>query len=586
MIQTAMSNNDLNVKIEADKKAPKQRFYFANPKLRKAGEKYALTADQVKIYLKCVDDPIYFIDNFVKIVTIDEGLVQIKMWKFQKKLIKTCHEHNRVVLKAGRQTGKTTILAVGYLLWYALFNHDKVIGILAQKEKTAKEILSRIKNAYMNLPLWLQQGISEWNKESIMLENGSIILSESTSSGAIRGFTISLLYLDEFAFVPNNIAHDFLTSVYPTISSGKTAKIFVSSTPNGMNHFYKMCMDAKRDEKNGIEDGFKLIENTWRDRPDRDEKWAANQKRVLGEEKFMQEMECEFLGSAGTLISSVALKSMSYLDAIQELLEHKLHIYEAPKANTPYVIVADTSHGKEIDYSAFSVIDVHEAPYKIVARYKDNAVSAQDYPGILKSVGMHYNKAYILGENNDIGSMMLRILVEDLEYENVFYTETVKKMQMLTFKASKDIGVTTSKRTKRQGCSALKDLIERGQLIIPDFEIISELTTFIKKKNGTYEADEGANDDLVMGLVLFGWLTTQQAFKDLLDQDIRKKLFEQHMKEMEQEMPPQPVHIVADTKPNTFLQDGVVWETVTPEHGDGSGDMWSGYPDNSGQRGW
>jgi hypothetical protein len=270
----------------------KQRLFFGDPMLRRAGDKYQLTKEQMKIYLKCADDPVYFIDHFVKIITIDEGLVQIKMWKFQKKLVKICHENNRVVLKAGRQTGKTTILAVGYLLWYALFNHDKVIGILAQKEKTAKEILNRIKNAYRNLPKWIQQGVVEWNKESISLENGSMILSESTSSGAIRGFTISLLYLDEFAFVPNNIAHDFLTSVYPTISSGKTAKIFVSSTPNGMNHFYKMVKDAERDARNGVANGFKLVENTWRDRPDRDEHWVADQKRVLGEEKFLQEMEC------------------------------------------------------------------------------------------------------------------------------------------------------------------------------------------------------------------------------------------------------------------------------------------------------
>jgi Terminase large subunit, T4likevirus-type, N-terminal/Terminase RNaseH-like domain len=565
---------------------PKQRLFFGDPLVRRGGEVFNLTKEQLKTYLKCADDPIYFIDNFVKIITIDEGLQQIKMWKFQKKLIKVCHESNRVVLKAGRQTGKTTILAVGYLLWYALFNHDKTIGILAQKEKTAKEILNRIKNAYRNLPKWIQQGVIEWNKESIALENGSVILSESTSSGAIRGFTISLLYLDEFAFVPNNIAHDFLTSVYPTISSGKTAKIFVSSTPNGMNHFYKMVMDAKRDEKNNVAGGFKLVENTWRDRPDRDAAWVADQKRVLGEEKFLQEMECEFLGSAGALISSVALKNMAFIDAIKELLEHKLKVYEEPKPDVPYVLVADTSHGKEMDYSAFIVVDVQKSPYKIVATYKNNNISAQEYPSVIKTIAAHYNKAYVLGENNDIGAMMLNILTGDLEYENVFYSEDNKTNQEITFKNSNTPGVRTSKKTKRQGCNALKTIVESGELLITDFDIISELTTFIAKKNGTYSADEGSFDDLAMCCVLFAWLTTQQIFKDLTNSDMRKKLFDKHNEELEQEMPPLPVWVVADAKAGTVKEDGIIWEIVQ-DRTDSDYDLWSGYPDpKSGQRGW
>jgi len=553
--------------------------YMSNPRLRRAGQEISLSKEEVKIYLKCARDPIYFIETFVKIVTIDEGIVPIKLWKFQKKLLKICHDNNRVIVKAGRQTGKTTTLAVGYLLWYALFQHDKVIGILAQKEKTAKEILARIKNAYMNLPLWLQQGIDEWNKESIELENGSKILSESTSSGAIRGFTISLLYLDEFAFVPNNIAHDFLTSVYPTISSGKTAKIFISSTPNGMNHFYKLCMDAKKAEKLGVP-GFKLVENTWRDRPDRDQAWADDQKRVLGEEKFLQEMECEFLGSAGTLISSVALKNLSYIEALKFLLEGALHLYQEPIQGHQYILTADSSHGKELDYSAFVVLDVTQAPYRIVARYKSNIVSAQEYPNFITSVAKHYNRAYVLGENNDIGSQVLSLLVNDCEYENVFYTEDVKMVTRLTLIANKTPGVRTTSRVKRQGCNALKTLIESNQMIIEDFDIISELSTFVIKKNKTYAADEGANDDLVMCLVLFAWLTTQSIFKDLIDQDMRKRLFDKNIEQTESELPPSLVVIASADIPNTIKEDGIIWNIVPDrptDEDEGFGGKWSGY---------
>lgn len=556
------------------------RGYLSNPRLRRAGQVLSLTKEQAKEYFKCSENPIYFIENFVKIITIDEGLVQIKMWKFQKKLIKICHENNRVVVKAGRQTGKTTTLAVGYLLWYVLFQHDKVIGILAQKEKTAIEILGRIKNAYMNLPIWLQQGVREWNKESIELENNSKILSESTSSGAIRGFTLSLLYLDEFAFVPNNIAHEFLTSVYPTISSGKTSKIFVSSTPNGMNHFYKMVMEAKRSERLGVP-GFKLVENTWRDRPDRDEAWAEDQKRTLGEDKFLQEMECEFLGSAGTLISLSALKRMVFLDAIKDLLDHTLKVYEDPQDKHQYILVADSSHGKELDYSAFTVVDVTTSPYKVVARYKCNTISAQEYPNIISAIGKHYNRAYVLAENNDIGSQVLQILTQDLEYENVFYTDTENNVTKLTIASTKTPGVRTTPKVKRQGCNALKTLIESQQLLAEDFDIISELSTFIIKKNKTYAAEDGCYDDLVMCLLLFSWLTTQDLFKDLVDQDMRKKLFDRNAQQIENEIPPQPMRIVAEPGPQKIRMDGIIWETV-PKDTDNVDDRYTGYPDKSG----
>jgi hypothetical protein len=469
-------------------------------------------------------------------------------------------------------THNTTTIAVGYLLWYALFQHDKTVAILAQKEKTATEILSRIKNAYMHLPRWLQQGIAEWNKGSIELENGSKILSESTSSGAIRGFTISLLYLDEFGHVPNNIAHDFLTSVYPTISSGTTAKIIVSSTPRGMNHWFKMVSDARSKRNN-----FKVLEYDWKAVPTRDKKWEQNERSMLGD-KFAQEHEIEFLGSAGTLISATALKNMVFTDPVLTSMENKLKIYENPKEMCPYVITADTSYGKEIDYSAFIVFDVSKAPYRIVATYKNNDISAQEYPGVIKTVANFFNRAYVMAESNDIGAMMLQILTQDMEYEHIFYTNDEKTNQMLSIVTSNQPGLRTTKKTKRIGCNALKTIVENGQLQICDFDTISELTTFIKKKNDTYAADEGSNDDLSMCCVLFAWLTTQPIFKDLVDVDLRKKMFDERNAIMEQELPPQPVRIVADSRPDQIRTPNQVWEIVGVTQ-DSDYDLYSGFPD-------
>jgi hypothetical protein len=383
------------------------------------------------------------------------------------------------------------------------------------------------------------------------------------------------LYLDEFAFVPNNIAHDFLTSVYPTISSGKTSKIIVSSTPRGLNHFYKMVTDARNKISN-----FIVLEYDWTAVPHRDQKWANDQKQTLGD-KFAQEHEIEFIGSAGTLISATALKNLAFVDPIKDLMEYKFKVYEDPQPGTPYVLVADSSHGKELDYSAFIVFDISKAPYKMVARYKHNNVSAWDYPGIIKTVAMHYNRAFVLAENNDIGAMVLKILMDDLEYEHLFYTQNENTDQGLTFMGGATVGIRTTKKTKRQGCASLKTMLESNQIIVQDFETISELTTYVIQKNQTYAADAGCNDDLVMCLVLFSWLCNQPIFKDLNDSDMRKKLFEQHEKDMEQDMPPPIVQMVADPDDrlnNTTVIDGCVWEIVKRDE-DMVDDRYSGYPD-------
>ena len=517
----------------------------------------SLTEDQVREYVKCAKDPLYFIENYVKIITLDKGFVQISLYPFQKQAVQDINDNRRVIVKAGRQVGKTTMV-VGYILWYILFNEDKFVAILANKAPTAREILNRIKIAYESLPLWLQQGVKTWNKGDIELENNCRVLASSTASSAIRGYSISLLYLDEFAFVPSNIAEEFFTSVYPTISSGTQSQILISSTPNGMNHYYRMWTEAVEGQN-----GFKHIEANWRQVPGRDQKWADEQRRVLGEEKFLQEMECEFMGSAGTLLSAAALKSLAFVKPMH-LSENGIKIYEQPQQGHNYVIVADTSRGKGLDYSACVVIDC-AIPYKLVATYKDNNISPLVYPSIIKKMGDYYNQAYALVEINDNGQQVVDSLFEDYEYENILSTVEIKNKIALTwgYGNKSNRGVRTTKSVKRLGCSIVKSLIEQQKLLIQDFDTIAELSTFISKGT-SFEAEEGSHDDLVMCLVLFAWMTNQAFFADLTNTNLKERLYEDQMKQIEEDALPLPMagHLDVDNPDFDFVSGGSVWKVV------------------------
>ena len=536
----------------------KLKHYLGNPKLKRINMVLQLTEEQVREYVKCAENPIYFIENYVKIITLDKGFVQISLYPFQRQAVSDINDNRRVIVKAGRQVGKTTMV-VGYILWYILFNQDKFVAILANKAPTAREILNRIKIAYEALPLWLQQGVRTWNKGDIELENNCRVMATSTASSAIRGYSISLLYLDEFAFVPSNIADEFFTSVYPTISSGTQSKILISSTPNGMNHYYKMWTEAVE----GL-NGFKQIEANWRQVPGRDQKWADEQRRVLGEEKFLQEMECEFMGSAGTLLSAAALKSLAFVKPLH-LSENGIKIYEQPIANRNYAISVDVSRGKGLDYSAFVVVDVNSVPYKVVATYKDNNISPLVYPSIIKRIGDYYNSAYVLVEINDNGQQVVDSLFEDYEYENILSTVDLKGKISLTwgYGNKSQRGIRTTKSVKRLGCSIMKNLIEGQKIIIQDFDTIAELSTFIAR-GGSFEAEEGSHDDLVMCLVLFSWMTNQSFFADLSNTNIREKLYQEQMRQIEEEALPTPLagHVDVDVGEQRFVEGGAVWTFV------------------------
>ena len=513
--------------------AAKTDIYLGNPNLKKANTQTEFTQEHIAEFLKCKDDPVYFTETHIKIVNVDEGLVNFNMYKFQKKLIKNFHKNRFNICKMPRQTGKSTTV-VSYLLHYAIFNDNVNIGILANKAATARDLLGRLQLAYENLPSWMQQGIIAWNKGSMELENGSKIIAASTSASAVRGMSFNIIFLDEFAFVQNHLADDFFASVYPTISSGKSTKVIIVSTPHGMNHFYRMWHDAERGQNE-----YTPTEVHWSEVPGRDAKWKKQTISNTSKQQFAIEFECEFLGSVDTLISAAKLKALVYEEPEEQ--NGKLNVYEKPFAGRDYIITVDVARGISKDYSAFIVADITEFPYKIVATYRDNEVKPMIFPSVIEDVARAYNNAYVLCEVNDIGDQVASILFYDLEYENLLMVAMRGRAGQIVgsgFSGVKtQLGVKMSTTTKKVGCSNLKTLVEEDKLTFCDYNIISELTTFIQKKQ-SFEAEEGCNDDLAMCLVIFSWLVAQDYFKEMTDQDVRKRIYEEQKNAIEQDMAP------------------------------------------------
>lgn len=530
------------------------KSYLGNVNLKAAGVQIGFTKEQLEEYIKCAEDPVYFINNYCKIVTLDHGLQPFKLYPCQINKVKVIHENRKVILMEGRQQGKTTTSAA-YILWYTIFQESKTVAILANKAPAAREVLYRYQLMYENLPMWMQQGVTTWNKGDIALENGSIVFTAATSASGIRGKSVNLLYVDETAIIPNNIAEQFFTSVYPTISAGETTKILLSSTPLGYNHFWKFWNDAQ----NG-RNGFITLFIPYWEIPGRDEKWAETQRKLLGDLKYNQEVLCNFLGSSLTLINSDTIAQLS--PSPPEYSKDGLDIFEKPDKAKSYVMVADTAKGVGGDYSAFSVIDVTQVPYKMVAKYRDNQVSPLLYPSILNKIGKEYNDAYVLLEIN-ASEQVAHILHDEYEYENIIYVNrNTKTGQVVSggFGGGKtQLGVMTDKKVKRIGCFNFKSLMEEKKLHIPDVDTIAEIATFIEKKN-SYEADEGYHDDLVMTLVLFSWLTTNSYFKELSNVNLRQALYQKRMQVIEEEL-----------TPFGFINTGAEEETFV----DGSGQQWS-----------
>ena len=507
--------------------------YLGNPNLKKANTPIEFTEEQIIEFVQCQRDPVYFANKYVKIVSLDEGLVSFKPYRFQEKLIDNFHENRFNICKMPRQTGKSTTV-VSYLLHYAIFNDSVNIGILANKAATARELLGRLQTAYENLPKWMQQGIMVWNKGSLELENGSKILAASTSASAVRGMSFNILFLDEFAFVPNHVADQFFASVYPTITSGKSTKVIIVSTPHGMNHFYRMWHDAERSINEYVP-----TEVHWSEVPGRDDKWKKQTIANTSESQFKVEFECEFLGSVDTLIAPSKLKSLIYENP--KTMNAGLDVYVDPVENHDYVITVDVARGVGEDFSAFIVVDITEFPHKVVAKYKNNEIKPMLFPNIIWEVARSYNSAYILCEVNDVGDQVASIIQYDLEYQNLLMCSMRGRAGQVVgqgFSGKKtQLGLKMSKTVKKVGSLNLKTLIEEDKLLFSDYEIISELTTFISKRN-SFEAEDGCNDDLAMCLVIYAWLVAQDYFKELTDQDVRKRLYEEQKNQIEQDMAP------------------------------------------------
>jgi hypothetical protein len=531
--------------------------YLGNPNLKKVNVTVEFTQEQIEEFAKCSKDPLYFIQNYVKIVSLDEGLVPFKMYDFQKEIVGTIHNNRFTICKLPRQSGKSTTI-VSYLLHYALFNPNCNIAILANKSSTARDILGRLQLAYENIPKFLQQGVLNWNKGSIELENGSKIVAAATSSSAIRGGSYNIIFLDEFAFVPATIAEQFFSSVFPTISSGKNTKMVIVSTPHGMNMYYKLWTDSI----NKLND-YIPVDVHWSEVPGRDEKWKEETIRNTSKEQFASEFECEFLGSIDTLISPAKIKTMPYVPPLES--RGGLDIFERPDKNKIYVCTVDVARGITKDYSAFVIFDVTQMPYKVVAKYRNNEIKPLVFPNIIEQTCKAFNRAHVLVEVNDLGGQISDAIHFDLEYDNVLMTtQRGRAGQVLGTGFSgrgSQLGIRMTKQIKKIGCSNLKTIVEADKIIINDFNIIGEMSTFARRHN-SWMAEEGCNDDLMTCLIIFGWLSNQTYFKELSNSDVRSKLYEEQSNIIEQDM-----------APFGFIDDGIETDETKPFK-DEYGETW------------
>jgi len=529
--------------------------YLGNVNLKASGVLIGFTQIQIEEYKKCSEDYIYFIETYCKIVTLDHGLQPFKLYDCQKEKLNIIHNNRKVILMEPRQQGKTTTSAA-YILWYTLFQGSKTVAILANKATAAREVLHRYQLMYENLPMWLQQGVTTWNKGDIELENGSIVFTSATSRAGIRGKSVNLLYVDETAIIPNNLAEEFFTSVYPTISAGETTKILLSSTPLGYNHFWKFWNDAENNRN-----GFVPLFIPYSRIPGRDEKWAEEQRKLLGDLRFNQEILCNFLGSSLTLIASDIISQLSPSPTVYS--KNGLDIYEKVEEKHIYVIIADTAKGVGGDYSAFQIIDVTSIPYKQVGKYRNNEISPLLYPSIIYKTAKEFNDAYVLIEINT-SEQVADILYGEYEYENIIFVNRTTNGQVVSggFGGGKSQpGVITDKKVKRIGCSNFKSLTEEKKMLICDADTISEISTFIQKKN-SYAADEGYHDDLIMPLVLFSWLATNPYFKELTNVNLRKEIYDAKIKMIEEEIVPfgfintgHEEHIEVDQAGQVWVED-------------------------------
>lgn len=493
---------------------PKDCYNSLN-NLKKAGTKVDLTLEQMEEFDKCANDFEYFLENYVNILSLDMGTVPFIPYEYQRRAMRKIIANRFVLLKWSRQSGKTTTVAA-ILLWYAIFNRKYDIYICAQQRGQAIEILDRIKEIYELLPWWFQPGVLSWNRGSVRLGNKTRIVTAATGGSGVRGKSVHILYLDEFAFVENDV--QFYTATYPVVSSGSSSKIIITSTPNGMNLFYKLWTEAVNKEN-----AFIAEEAHWSEHPARNAAWEAEQRANLSERQFAQEYETDFLGSSGTLISPNKLQQLTFEKPVTTIGPQKdFKVYAEPKPGHNYVLTVDVSEGVGKDYSVMSIVDVTSAPYQQVVMARSNIMSPLLLADLVNRTGRAYNEAYVIVESNTYGKQTCDALWNDYEYENLLMSRGAQNDAKLGGARNEKLsaGVKTTKKTKMIGCSSLKGLIESNQLNIVDYDTVQELSSF-SKKGTSYEAEKGKTDDIVMSLVLFAWFAAQPYFQDTFDQNTR-----------------------------------------------------------------
>ena len=495
--------------------------YLGNPNVKRDGVLQAWDEPLVQEYARCMKSPAYFAKQYCKIISLDKGLVPFELYPYQEKMFGAFNEHRFNIVLACRQSGKS-ISACAYLLWFALFHSEKTIAVLANKGATAREMLSRITLMLENIPFFLQPGCKALNKGSIEFSNNSRILAAATSGSSIRGLSVSLLYLDEFAFVER--AAEFYTSTYPVISSGKDTKVIVTSTANGIgNQFHKIWEGAVQ----GVNE-FKSFRVDWWDVPGRDEDWKKQTIANTSQLQFDQEFGNTFFGTGDTLVNAETLLGFRAQPYIETLESGDLKIYNKPINNHDYIMTVDVSKGRGQDYSTFTLIDISVRPFTQVAVYRNNTISPILFPNIIYKYAKSYNNAYVVIESNDQGTVVCNGLYHDLEYENVHVESAVK---------ANAIGIEITRKTKRLGCSAIKDILENNKLKIVDEETILEISTF-EARGQSYEASDGNHDDLMMNLVMFGYFVSTQYFSDMTDINLKEMLFKNKMKQIEDDVVP------------------------------------------------
>jgi len=495
--------------------------YLGNPNVKRDGVLQQWTPDLLQEYKKCMDNPIYFVETYVKVISLDDGMVPFVLYPYQRRMFEQFQENRFSIVLACRQSGKS-ISACAYLLWYVLFTPEKTVAILANKGATAREMLNRITLMLENIPFFLQPGSKALNKGSLEFSNNSRILASATSGSSIRGMSVNLLYLDEFAFVER--AAEFYTSTYPVISAGRDTKVIVTSTANGIGNQFHKIWEGSVQEINE----FKSFRVDWWDVPNRDEKWKEQTISNTSQLQFDQEFGNTFFGTGDTLVNADTLLNLRAKPAKRYMEGGLLKIYEEPQKDHDYVMTVDVSKGRGQDYSTFTLIDISVRPFAQVAVYRNNTISPLLFPNIIYKYAKPYNDAYVVVESNDQGTVVCNGLYHDLEYENMHVESSVK---------ANAIGIEINRKTKRLGCSAIKDILETNRLTINDDNTILEISTF-EAKGQSYEASDGNHDDLMMNLVLFGYFVSTQYFSDMTDINLKQMMFEQKMQEIENDVVP------------------------------------------------